>query len=431
MSHPTPYTRRRLLQIAGTVGAGWAVASCAGPGSSSGGTEQARDEAIPTGPVEGEVSFAHWRAEDKAAFDQLVAAFTQETGVSVTQDISPSNDYQSTALQRVRGGDVGDVLTAFRGAQFTDMVAAGIYSDLGGQELVGRFDDQLIEVGRREGTQWGLPYQVVFNMPVANLDLLERAGASEAPRDWDGFLALCEDLRAAGVVPIAWPAGAPGDAGQLLNPMVMNNAPADDMFAQVEAGELKVTDDWFLTTLRQYEQLRPFFQPRATGTQVEPAQQLFATGAAAMLATGSYHIAAVRALGAQFPIDLVAPITVPADRAKYEGIYNATFILGVNTASDVRPAGLAWLDFLSRPENASTYANATAQHVTVSGATYENADLEATSPWLTRDTLLAPRFQFDDLDVRAAVENAAVAVVGGTSPEQAAEEAQRVVDQAG
>ncbi|RJK94950.1 carbohydrate ABC transporter substrate-binding protein [Vallicoccus soli] len=418
------------MQLAGTVGAGWAVASCAGPGSSGGGADEARDEPIPTGPVEGEVSFAHWRAEDQAAFDQLIAAFRQETGVTVRQDISPSNDYQSTALQRVRGGGVGDVLTAFRGAQFNDMVSAGVYSDLTDQDVVGQYDSQLIEVGRQDGTQWGLPYQVVFNMPVANLDLLERAGATGAPQDWQGFLALCEDLQALGVVPIAWPAAAPGDAGQLLNAMVMNNAPADDMFVQVESGDLKVTDEWFLTTLRQYEQLRPFFQPRATGTAVEPAQQLFASGQAAMLATGSYHIAPVRALGAQFPMDLVAPITVPADQAKYEGIYNATFILGVNTASDVRPAGLAWVEFLSRPENASAYANATAQHVTVSGATYENQDLERTSPWLTRDTLLAPRFQFDDLDVRAAVENAAVAVVGGTSPEQAAEEAQRVVDQA-
>ena len=64
----------------------------------------------------------------------------------------------------------------------------------------------------------------------------------------------------------------------------------------------------------------------------EPLQQLFASGKAAMLATGSFHIGAVRKLGAKFPIGLIAPITVAADKAKYEGIYNATFILGVNTA---------------------------------------------------------------------------------------------------
>ena len=40
-----------------------------------------------------------------------------------------------------------------------------------------------------------------------------------------------------------------------------------------------------------------------------------------------------------------------------------------------------------------------------------------------------PRFQFDNLDVRNAVEGACVAVVGGTPVEQAAQQAQTVVDQ--
>jgi raffinose/stachyose/melibiose transport system substrate-binding protein len=148
-----------------------------------------------------------------------------------------------------------------------------------------------------------------------------------------------------------------------------------------------------------------------------------------MLATGSFHINAVRALGATFPIGLVAPITVAADQAKYEGIYNATFILGVNTAGTAQAASLKWLEFLSDPVNAAVYANGTSQHVTVRGVEYTNEDLRHNAPWLERRTLLAPRFQFNDLDIRSAVESACVAVVGGTPPEQAAEQAQGIIDQ--
>jgi raffinose/stachyose/melibiose transport system substrate-binding protein len=60
---------------------------------------------------------------------------------------------------------------------------------------------------------------------------------------------------------------------------------------------------------------------------------------------------------------------------------------------------------------------------------YTNRDLKATEPWLSRKTLLAPRFQFNDLDIRAAVENAATQVIGGASPQKAAADAQRIVDQ--
>ncbi len=211
--------------------------------------------------------------------------------------------------------------------------------------------------------------------------------------------------------------------------MVMNNAPSDDMFAKIEAGEMKATDDWYVKTLEQYAQLRPYVQPNASGTAVEPAQQLFASQKAAFLATGSFHIKAVRKLGAKFPIGLYAPITVAAGQAKYDGIHNATFVLGVSTASKNQATALEFVKFLSEPQNAAAYANGTAQHVTVKGVQYTDPDLKALEPWLSKKTLLAPRFQFNNLDIRAAVENAATEVLAGKSPQQAAAAAQRIVDQ--
>jgi len=421
-------TRRRLLQVLGLAGLGAGAGACAGPGG--GGGEAQEPAPVATGPIEGEVSFAHWRGEDTAVFDELIASFVAANpGVTVTQDVSPSNDYQSTALQRIRSGNIGDAFVAFRGAQFNDMVSAGLYTSLDEADYVDNYDPDLISVGSSEGTQYGLPYNLAFNMPVYSVAAFEQAGIGEPPDSWEGWLAMCESLLAAGLIPMAWPGGEEGNAGHLLNSMVMNNAPSDDMFAKIESGEYKATDDWFLKTLGQYAELRPYFQPNSTGTQVEPAQQIFASGAAAMLVTGSFHVTAVRALGATFDIGMTAPITVPAEEAKYEGIYNATFILGVNTASDNQAAANAWVSFLSQPENASLYSNGAAQFNTVSDVDYENPDLEALATWLDRDTLLAPRFQFDNLEIRSAVESSAIRVVGGTAPEEAAASAQNIVDE--
>lgn len=428
----TTLSRRRLLQLLGAGGVGAFAAACAGPGGSkkSAGATAAPKSAASSASVKGKVSFAHWRAEDKAVFDKMIQSFEAKyPGTSVTQDISPSNDYQSSALQRIRGGAVGDVFTAFRGAQFVQMTSAGIYTDLSSQPFVSNYVASLISSGSVNGKQLGFPYQVVFNMPVTNQDLVTKADGGTPPADWNSFLALCDKLKSQGVVPMSWPGGDPGNAGQLFNSMVMNNAPSDDMCAKIESGEYKCTDDWFLTTLKQYAQLRPYFQPNSTGSAVEPCEQLFASGKAAMLVTGSYHMAAVRKLGATFPMDLISPITTTADKAKYVGIYNATFVLGVNSASKNQPAALAWLAYLSDPTNAGVYANGTSQHVSVKGVEYTNPDLKAISPWLQKKTLLAPRFQFNNLDIRNAVEGACVAVVGGKSPEQAAADAQKIVDQ--
>ncbi|MEO7061536.1 MAG: extracellular solute-binding protein [Lapillicoccus sp.] len=439
MSDPHPIARRRFLQAMTAVGAGGALTACVGPtitrdgspaGSAGGGSAQllpAYDGKPATGPL----SFAHWRAEDKAVFDTLIATYTKTNPqATVSQDIAPSNDYQSTALQKIKGGNIGNAFVAFRGAQFQTMVKAGLYAGLGQQGCVDNYFAELIKVGQDSSrAQLGLPYQLVFNMPIYNEDAFAKAGVTSLPGDWDGFLGLCDNLKAKGLVPIAWPGGEPANAGQLLNAMVMNNMPEDNAFAGIEAGTYKVTDDWFITTLKQYAQLRPYFEPNSTGTSSEPLQQLFASGKAAMLATGSFHIGAVRKLGATFPIGLIAPITVAKDKAKYEGIYNATFILGVNTAGKQQHSALAWIDFLSQPENAAIYANGTSQHVTVKNVDYTNADLKHNAGWLTKKTLLAPRFQFNNLDIRSSIEGACTSVVGGADPEQAAAKAQSVVDQ--
>ncbi|KRF32487.1 ABC transporter substrate-binding protein [Nocardioides sp. Soil805] len=423
----TSIRRRHFLQLLGAAGAA-SLAGCAGPGSQESGRQTTA--AALSSDASGSMIFSHWRAEDQQVFDDLLTTFAKTyPDISVTQDIAPSADYQASALQRLRSGDTGDAFPTFRGAQFNAFADAGVYADLGDLDLVGNYPDELAAIGRADDIQLAVPYQVVFLDPVVNLDLLDKAGVSEVPTDWDGYLAMLDALKGTGVVPFGWPGGDTGNLGQLVNTMVMNNAPSDDMFTQVGAGELKLTDDWFLKTLGQYAELAPYMQEGVTGTLHDTLLQRFAKGDVAIIASGSYAIAPARAAGAKFPVDLAPPVTVAADEARYVGVHNATFLLGVNSASENQDAAVAWVDFLSQPENASVYADATAQHVGVEGVTYGNADLKQLERWLTADTLLAPRFQLLDLDVQAAVDQSTVAVVRGTSPEQAAEEAQAIVDQ--
>ncbi|MFW0772595.1 ABC transporter substrate-binding protein [Paenarthrobacter nitroguajacolicus] len=423
-------SRRQAMAVLGALGFGATAAACAGPGGSTAPGGATGPAAPATGAVTGRVSFAHWRGEDKAVFDELIKRFAAiNNGVDVVQDISTSNDYNAQGLQKVRGAAIGDAFATFRGAQFNNFSEAGIYTELKNSKAVGHYQKGLLTAGQSGDSQLGLPYQVVFPMPMANTDLFDKAGAELAPKDWDAFLGMCEKLASSGVVPISWPGGDVGNGGQLFNCMIANNAPVDDMCSQIEQGKLKCTDDWFIKMLNQYKDLVPYLQPNATGTAVEPAQNLFSQGKAAMLATGSYHIAAVRNLGAAFPIELVFPNTSTDGNAKFEGVYNATFILGVNSASKNQAASAAWIDFLSEPENAGYYANETAQHVSVKDVEYTNADLKRLSPWLDKKTALAARFQFQNLDVRNAVEASATAVISGSSPEQAAEAAQKIVDE--
>lgn len=187
--------RRRLLQVWGLAGMGVLISGCAGPGSGS------QEELNPPedGEAEGSLSFAHWRAEDNEAFDDIIADFVDtHSDVTVSQNISPSDDYQATALQRIRGGEIGDLFAAFRGKQFVDMVSAGVFTDLTDQPYVQNYIEELIDAGKDSDRQLGLPYQMVFNTPLVNRELLEENGFTDLPEDWDGFLEMCEELNGNG-----------------------------------------------------------------------------------------------------------------------------------------------------------------------------------------------------------------------------------------
>ena len=424
---PISIDRRGFMGLMGVAGLAYAASSCAGPGSTSNG-----GGAAPTGgSATDTISFAHWRAEDKQVFDTIIAGFVEANAdAGVKQDISPSNDYQSSALQRLRGGEVGDAFTAFRGAQFEDMVVRrplrraerpglrlGLQRPLAPGGQTGR---QAV----RPALPGGLP------MPIANVDLFEKAGVTELPQDWDGFLALCEKLKSAGVTPIAWPGGDAGNAGQLFNSMVMNNAPSDDIGAKIEAGRVQVH--------RRLVPQDP--EPVRRARAVLPAERHRQRARAAA--------AAVRRAEGRACSPPAATTSPPSGRWARSSRWTSS------RRSPRRPRRRATRACTTRPSSSAstapprsrrppspgsstsptrrspaTYANGTAQHVTVDGRRVHQPRPQALEPWLTKKTALAPRFQFLDLDVEAAVEAACVAVVGGQSPEQAAEEAQKIVDE--
>ena len=420
-------TRRQVLATAGALGVGGFLAACAGPGSTARtGASGVSSAAAPKGAV----SFAHWRGDDRVVFEELIKKFQAKyPDVTVSQDISTSADYVAQGLRRVRSGTVGDVAAAFRGDQFASFAKAQQFVPLDSSGLVSKFEPELISAGKSDGKQLGFPYQIVFNVPIANMDILSSVGYADVPVDWDSYLDMLDKIKAKGITPFVFPGSSSGDPGQLINAMSMNMGPTDDMFAKIQAGQYKCTDKWFIDMLYKYQELGKYAQPNSAGTSVEPAQKIFASGQGAILATGSYHIAPVRKLGAAFPIDLAPPVTSAPGQAKYVGIFNATLILGINTESKVQPAALAWLEFLSEPANASVYANGTTQHTSVKGVEYTNPDLKRLSASLKKKLLLAPRFQFTDLDMRSAVEAAGTNVLTGMKPEKDAEDAQLIVNQ--
>ncbi|MGI2328596.1 ABC transporter substrate-binding protein [Planococcus sp. YIM B11945] len=398
------------------------LAGCAGESNSSEGGESGDKT---------QINFMHWRGEDKAVLDDIISKFENENpDITVEMSIYPSDQYQATAQRMLQEGSTGDVFTSFPGAQFEALQTAGVFEDLSGEEFVSNFDENLISVGQKDGKQLALPYQLVFNMPIYNKGMFEELGL-EVPKSWTEFQELCDTLLDNGITPIAFP-GADIGPNQFMNSMMMNNALDEEVFAKLINGEESLTNEWWVKTLEDFQLLeqKGYIQDDALGTNQDAAMQMVASEEAAMLATGSYHMASLLGLNPDLQLDLLAPITVEESEAKYEGINTATFMLAVNSKSEKKDQAKKFIDFLSQPEIASQYANETGQHLTVNDVTYESEVLKNTAYWIDeRTTRFQPRFLITNAQIEDAVLSSIESVLGGEDPMAAAEAAQKIVDE--
>lgn len=377
-----------------------------------------------------EISFIHWRGEDVDVFNEIIKRFEDENpNIKVKQDTFPSTEYQGTAQQKLLDGTTGDVFAVFPGGQYTAILEAGLFEDLTNESFVDNFQPNLIAAGQTDGKQYGLPYQLVYNQPLYNKGMFEQYGI-EYPTDWESFLEACETLKQNGLIPISF-AGADVSIGQFMNSMMMNEMPEEDIWERVMSGEAKITDEWWINTLNKFKELndKGYFQADSLGTKQEAAKILFVTEKAAMLATGSYHASSTLEQNPNIKLGLLAPITTTEDEMVWEGIHTTTFMLSVNSKSSKKDAAKKFIAFLSKPEIAEYYANETGQLSTVKDVAYTSESLKVATEWLSKNTRFQPRYLITDLKVQNAVTASVSAVLSGKTPEEAARDSQKIIDE--
>jgi len=128
----------------------------------------------------GSIEFWHWRAEDKAWFDKIIADFeTLNPGVKISQVISNSVDYQATGIQKARTNKKAALFTTFRGAQFNTAATTDFYTDLTNEQFTKRnVIKSMMGAGQYQGKQLGIPYQSLFNNPIYNIEIFTRKAGS-------------------------------------------------------------------------------------------------------------------------------------------------------------------------------------------------------------------------------------------------------------
>jgi len=373
----------------------------------------------------GTIEFHHWRPEDKAIFADIISKFQAlNPGTHIVQVVESSNDYTNLAFSQINANPKAAIFVTSRGGQFTQFYNGGLLRDLSSQRFVkANVIASALTPAIVDGKIYGVPYQSLFNDPIYNSEMFAKNGWT-VPKNWTQLLAFCKTVKAAGIIPFAWPAATRGNAGQIMNSFLMNSAPdlatLTSRIAAIDTGKADLTQPWFVDIATKYQQMNTAgcFAPNVTGYNDTVAPADFASGKAAIYPTGTFGMSTVRALNPAMSgkMKIMSMITVDT-KPLYEGITNNTFILNVNAKSNSRDQSIAtaFLSFLATAPIAQEYAVGTSQHVSIVNVDYSaNIDLLNTSDIMGKKLLLAPRFLFNNVTtVRNPLEDALIAIAGG------------------
>lgn len=375
-------------------------------------------------PPKGSIEFHHWRAEDKVVFQAIIDTFEATyPGTKITQAITDSTNYQNLELSKVSVNPKAALVTIFRGQQFTDFSKANMMVDLSNERFVKQNVIQsALTPGILNGKVYAVPLHSLFNNPIYNTEMFAKYGWS-TPTNFSQILSFCKTAKAKGVIPFAWPAATKGNAGQIMNAMMMNSDSSIEAItkhvADVQSGKELVTDPWFKAIATKYAQMNTAgcFPENVVAYTDNAAVADFASGKAAIYPTGTFGMAAVKTLNPSMAGKMgIFGMIVVDTKPVYEGITNNTFMLSINpkaTKTDQKIAR-AFMSYLLTAPVAQKYAVGTSQHVSVVNVEYaENVDLLNTSPIMGKKLVLAPRFLFTNGAVATPIELALMAIGSG------------------
>lgn len=320
-----------------------------------------------------DLTFWTWRQEDKAAYEKFFADFKQ-----ANPDISIKFEaFEATSYNTV-------LATALAGGKGPDLMMTRTYGgieNLAGAKYLMPLDDKKIpalaaispealasETMRSDKTLYAVPAASQTLMVIYNQDIFAKNGISE-PTTWDEFIAACEKLKAAGVMPFA-----NGTATAWQNETIVSALTSSIMgkgfYTDLMAGKTDFNDPRFVEALGKLKEISAYFPEGFVGLDYPSAQQLFTSGMAAMFAGGSFEIANFSKQNPDLKFGVFPAPGLKAEDEKLVGLYFDSGF-GANASTKEPEAALKFLNYAASKEFAQAFANQLSNVPAVPGVAFE------------------------------------------------------------
>ena len=305
--------------------------------------------------ADGELTMGSWRTDDVEQVGALLAKYEELTGVKIVFQPTTSTQYNATLRQQLDGGIGPDLFysrTCEAGAELYENGFNVICNDIPG--VMENFTD----VARSgftadDGNVFAVPFAAVSHFVYYNKAIFAENGI-ELPATYEEFLAVCEQLKAAGIQPLANGIAGNWDILEcVLCGMVPNYITAEERLAY-ESGEKKLNDETWVRILSDFAKLVPYLPDAFASIDEENADVMFGLGQAAMVIDGSWSYGSLA--GDDYDVEVgFFPVPAPEGFAPGYSLHPDCGFAG-NAASAHPEEVKAFLAWVASPEGATIAA---------------------------------------------------------------------------
>ncbi|MBO0984449.1 ABC transporter substrate-binding protein [Rathayibacter sp. SD072] len=348
MSHRPHSAALRAAALSVAAASALALTACGSAGADSGKTQ---------------LSFFSW--DNEATMTPVIEAFEAENPDIAIEfsNAPPVAEYISTLQTRLAGNNAADVFV-IAAENKTNLIEGGFVKDLTDEPFMADMSPYNTETYSSDGKAYGMSTSSWAGGILVNRALLDAAGVTEVPTDWDGFLDVVETVKDTGVVPYY------DSATQIpmgLSAMV-GSADAEQGGNVDEAifdGSAQFGDLWNEPLTAWSELLSRGLMSQdvvsLTGDQIVDE---FANGRVAMIAAGPWNLPAVREKAPDLDV-VFAPFPTLDGAGYWAGAASPGFAINAKTDHEAE----AFLSFLGSEEGVRIYQEGTSALTTTGNYT--------------------------------------------------------------
>ena len=138
--------------------------------------------------------------------DKIITAWNAATGMTIElSNYTDTASYQTAVSQSIGSESAPDFFTWWSGEQLQSLMASGKIMELDDlwDTIIGMgVSADVKEAFTYDGHAYAVPYSLLYNVCLYNVDAFAKAGITELPATFDEFLADCQKMVDAGITPI-------------------------------------------------------------------------------------------------------------------------------------------------------------------------------------------------------------------------------------